>query len=384
MRVQANRLELLAPAKNADSIAPKSAPLEILKCVLLTASEDGRLTVSATNLEVRLEQSITAEVLEPGSLVIGASLFSSMLSLLDGDTVEISGTDGKQACIAGGFASYIVPSMPSGEFPRQDMPFPEDTVKVTGIPAIARRTVFAASEDAPNPAMKCVDLVFTSEGMKVVGCDDSRLVSAKGSSGSAADARLLIPADSLAKLARLVGNSDELSVGTTGKLVAFIRENFIFTSRLIEGGHIDADKMLDSVRPEFSLMADAALLVELVSSVKTIAGKTSYFSLRFDGGKLSSRCESEAGVSEKSVDAVPLRGDPCGEYWYNGEKLLECVRTLRGAVVLEKGQNGILVLRTDDQVCMQTSLRRPAKPAEISKPVQKKKTAKNTAEKKAA
>jgi len=307
LKVQVNRLELLSPAKNADSIAPKSAPLEILKCVLLTASGDGRLTVSATNLEVRLEQSVPAQVLEPGSLVIGASLFNSMLSLLDGDTVEISGTDGKQAYIAGGFASYVVPALPSDDFPRQDMPFPEDTVKVTGLPAIARRTVFAASEDAPNPAMKCVDLVFTSEGMKAVGCDDSRLVSAKGSTGSAADARLLIPADSLAKLARLVGNSDELSVGTTGKLVAFTRENFIFTARLIEGGHIDADRMLDSVRPEFSLMADAALLGELVSSVKTVAGQINIFSLRFDGGKISAKCESEIGVSEKAVDAVPLR-----------------------------------------------------------------------------
>ena len=124
-------------------------------------------------------------------------------------------------------------------YPRAEIPFPEDTVTVKNIPHMAARTIFAASENESKPTMRCVKLVFTSDGLKAVSYDGSRLAAAKGDSKGEASASLLIPAASLNKLARLVGNKDELHVGTTGKSVVFTKEDFLFSARHLTGEHVD-------------------------------------------------------------------------------------------------------------------------------------------------
>ena len=96
MKAILNRLELLSLAKAADSIAPNLAAMDALKGVLLEAADDGKVTVAATNLEVALERRMSAEILQPGQLVLNARLVADMLELLGGETVTISGEDGKR------------------------------------------------------------------------------------------------------------------------------------------------------------------------------------------------------------------------------------------------------------------------------------------------
>ena len=360
MKVILNRQELLSLAKAADSIAPNHSTMDALKGVLLEAADDGKLTVAATNLEVALERRMSADIRESGKMVLNARLFANMLELLGGETVTLSGEDGKQAEIISENARYCIPVLPSKSFPRMEIPFPEDAVAVTGIPTMTRRTVFAASENEAKPLMRCVNLVFTSEGLKAVGCDGSRLAAAKGDSKSAASASMLIPASSLGKLSHLVSNKDELYVGTTGKTVVFTKEDFVFSARLMEGSFIDADRMLSSVKSSFTILTDAAALWEAVSSVTAVAGECSGFSLRFQDTRLCVRCESENGSSQRELEVVPLSGTPDGEYWYSHQQLSECLKALSGTLMLEVGQNGILLMRTDDLVCLQMSRRKPS------------------------
>ena len=164
MRITINRQEALALAKAAESIAPGKAAMDELQCVLLEAGEDGKLTMAATDNEVALERRMPAEIEESGSLLINAKLFAGMLGLLDGETVTIWGEDGRQVNVAGEMCCYTIPILSLSNYPRAEIPFPEDTVTVKNIPHMAARTIFAASENESKPAMRCVKLVFTSDG----------------------------------------------------------------------------------------------------------------------------------------------------------------------------------------------------------------------------
>ena len=60
MRITINRAELLSAARKAGAIAPEDSPLESLKGALLeTNAATNTLTVTATNLEVSLEQKLS-------------------------------------------------------------------------------------------------------------------------------------------------------------------------------------------------------------------------------------------------------------------------------------------------------------------------------------
>lgn len=380
LKITVNRQEFLSLAKAADSIAPSNTSLDALKCTMLDATEDNRLCVAATNLEVALEQTIKADVYEPGTLIINAGFLANMLERLAGESVTLSGEDSRQVSITSGTAHYQIPVLSAKDYPRMEIPFPEDTVAVTGIPAMARRTVFAASDDENKPLMRCVNLVFTSEGLKAVGCDGSRLAAARGDSKSAASASMLVPASSLTKLARLISNKDELYVGTTGKSVVFTKENFAFSSRLMEGNYINADMMLNNVSANFTVLTDTALLLETVSAVTAVAGQYTALSLKFEDAVLHIRCESELGTSERVLDTVPLSGTPCGEYWYSHHDLMGCLKALGGTLVLEIGQNGVLLLRTDELICLQMARRKPVSmPKTEMKPEKKQRAVKKAA-----
>ena len=359
MKITINRLEALSLAKAAESIVPSKAAMDELRCVLLECGEDGKLTMAATNNEVALERRMPAQVMEAGALLINAKLFANMLGVLGGETVSIWGEDGRQAEITSGSCHYTIPVLSVSNYPRAEIPFPEDTVTIKNIPHMAARTIFAASENEGKPTMRCVKLVFTSDGLKAVSYDGSRLASAKGDSRGEASASLLIPAASLNKLARLVGNRDELDVGTTGKSVVFMKEDFLFSARLLAGEHVDDDLLLRSVQSSFTILTDAAALYDTVSAVSVAADDYGVLSLRFVGNRIRVRCEGANCSSARDLEVVALSGAPEGEYWYSALQLSQCLAALGGTLMLEVGQNGVLVMRTDDLVCLQLSRRKP-------------------------
>ena len=273
MKVTANRVELLAAAKRTANVAPSSSPLDALRGVLMeTDNTAGKLTLSATNLEIAIEQKIPCTCEDSDAVVINADLLAEMLTLLGGDTVEFQREPGKpQISIRSGQAGYTVPVMERGAFPKMEIPFPEDTITVTGIPTMAKRSVFATGQDPEQPLLKCIDLRFTKDGLRAVGSDGSCMVSAKGDDKSTGNIDLLVPAPSLLQLARMCGDKDEFRVGTTGKQIVFFRENFACSARLMDGEYINADQILGSLVNSFTVLTDVLELRQALNAVTAIS-----------------------------------------------------------------------------------------------------------------
>lgn len=249
MNVTINRAEMLSAIKRASAIAPADSPLDVLRGALLEAdAAAGKLTVTSTNLEAALEEKLPCTVQEDGALVFGAKMLAEMLSRLPQDTVQLCRAENQgRMTLRSGDACYEVDVWERGAFPKPDLPFPEDTVKLSGIPAMAQHTVFATAQDNSKPLLKCVNLMFTSTGLRAAGSNGNCIVTARGDNQSTGDVSLLIPAASLGKLSNMCQDKDEFRVGTTGKSIVFFRENFLFSARLMEGGYIDTDQLVGSM-----------------------------------------------------------------------------------------------------------------------------------------
>ncbi|MCM1297764.1 MAG: hypothetical protein NC311_19680, partial [Muribaculaceae bacterium] len=295
-----------------------------------------------------------------------ARLLAAMLEKLPGDTVELrrQGRD-PQISLLSGDAAYTVPVFERGSFPKPVPPFPEDTVKVSGIPSMARRTVFATSPDGKGerPLLKCVNLMFTRDGLRAAGSDGTCIITASGDSKCTGNASLLLPAASLNRLARMCEDTDEFRVGTTGKTVAFLREDFIYSARLMEGEYIDTEQLAAAIQPQFQVLTDVADLrggLERVISVDP-DGKAG---LLFDGQRLTFQCRGVYGNASASIAVIPFKGISRGESWYLTSQLESCLRALSGTVKLGTASGGMLVLETEDALYFQTATRAPAAEAE--------------------
>lgn len=374
MRVTINRAELLSAAKCAAAIAPSSSPIKELACALLeTDGAAGKLTVTSTNMETSLEQKIRCTSQEEDALAVNARLLAAMLEKLSGETVELR-REGHNPIfrLRSGDAEYAISVFERGSYPRPQLPFPEDTVKVSGIPNLARRTVFAASTDskANRPLLKCVNLTFTKDGLRAAGSDGTCIVTANGDSKSAGNASLLLPALSLDKLARMCGDEDEFRVGTTGKTAAFLREDFIFSVRLMEGEYIDTDSLTASIQPQFQVLTDVPDLRKGLESAISCDpdGKVG---LLFDGQRLTFQCRSKLGSSAAAIDVIPLKGAIRGEHWFLASRLEACFRALTGSVKLGVAAGGMLTLETEDALYLQTATRAPVIQEEKKTPERK-------------
>lgn len=374
MRAVLNRMELLSAAKRGENIAPHDSALDVLKGLLLELdAATGVLTMTATNLEITLEQKIPCTVPADDAFVLNARLAVAILEKLPSDMVELERTPGKPLLyLRSGDTEYLVSVWERSSYPKLEIPFPEDTVKVSGIPGIARRTVFAAAQDNSKPLMKCVNLKFTKDGLRAVVGNGSCIVTAKGDESSTGDISFLVPAPSLEKLARLCEDKDKFRVGTTGKTIVFLKENFAFSARLLEGDYINVEGLIGSIRNQFTVLSGVEELRKALDAASCVDsdGKVC---LRFEGQRLTFHCESEHGNTAVPLDVIPLTGMPQGEYWYISKQLLSCLRSLAGTVKLGIAQSGMLTLEAEDAYYLQIGIRAPS--AEQKPPAVKKKKA---------
>lgn len=377
MNVTVNRAELLNAAACAAAVAPAASPIKEMTAMLLEADTGGTLAVTATNVETALEQKLPCRAADEDAVAVNARLFTAMLTKLPGDEAELFRESGSpQLHVRSGDAEYITAIWERGSFPKPSIPFPEDTVKVSGIPSMARRTVFAAAKESDRnvsrPLLRCVNLMFTREGLRAAGSDGTCVVTAKGDEKSTGDISFLVPASSLEKLARMCRDRDEFHVGTTGKTVVFLRENFIYSARLMDGEYIDLERLTGNLQKQFTVLTDVPDLRKGLDSVVALDsdGKAA---LAFEGQRLSFRCVSAAGNASSTVEVIPLSGQPGGEFWYLSGQLGACLRALSGTVQLSIARGGLLLLETDDAFYMQTGVRGTAVKTETEhkKPPQK-------------
>ena len=369
MNITINRAELLSAVQKAAAVASEDAPLEPLKGVLLEAdAAAGTLTFTATNIETSLEQKLVCTVGEDDALVMNAKLLAGMLGLMSGETAELYRRPGTRLLVLrSGETVYSWSIGERGEFPKIEMPFPGDTVKVSGIPSMARQTMFATEEDKAKPLMRCVNLMFTQEGLKGVGYNGRCLVTAKGDDKSTGNISLLLPANSLEKLAGLCSDADEFNVGVAGKFLVFQRPGLTFGAMLMEGDYMDTDRLMNNIRNQFTLLTDVA---ELRRTLKTVAAvdPKGRVKLAFDGGRITFSCKGELGEACQELETAPLTGTPQGGYWYLISDLMACLRSLSGTATLGIAQAGMLDLSTEGAYYMQTAMREPvAAPVVVQK-----------------
>lgn len=96
--------------------------IPILSCLLIEAAPCGRVTITATDLNIWATVTLAAdpsEEIEPGALCLDADALAKMLAKVakNSDRVRIEGQDGNRASLKAGRNSYKLPGLPRDDFP---------------------------------------------------------------------------------------------------------------------------------------------------------------------------------------------------------------------------------------------------------------------------
>lgn len=169
--------ELMRGLQAVIGAVPAKATLPILETVLFK-SEDGNLSLCATDLEVSIIEFVEANVEEEGAVAIPARRLLETLRQLPDIPVQFEIGDNYQIKFRTDQGVYKLAGDNPDEFP--DVPQLDSgiTIKSTteALKDVIRKTSFAVSSDDLRPAMMGVYFNIGSEESRVVATDGHRLV----------------------------------------------------------------------------------------------------------------------------------------------------------------------------------------------------------------
>jgi len=223
------------------AVAPRST-LPVLGNILL-ATDDKRLKLSATNLEIGITCWIGAKVDEDGATTVPARTFVDLINALPLGQVDMDLQVRTQTLsVTGGRFANNIKGVDAQEFPI--IPTPDEDNAIHIAPDVLRQmvdqVVFAAATDESRPILTGVLAKFSGKTLTLAAADGFRLSvrTAQLEDGVDEPIEVIIPARALAELSRISGDQkDPVSITVTPQRsqILFHLTNIDLVSQLIDG-----------------------------------------------------------------------------------------------------------------------------------------------------
>src|SRR5918992_5352095 len=331
LKISCPRDELTRQLGIVARAASTRTTVQVLAGVLLRA-EDGRLDLSATDMEISLRTSLEVEVASEGAVVVPGKLLVDLARMLPGEDVSIEHRQGEGVVeIVSGAASYRIHTYNAEDFPR--LPDPAGTTMVPidaeALLETSGKVSRAASRDESRPVLTGILVRFEGENLIMAATDSYRLaVKETSMSGPGPELDAIVPARALLELARVAPGAPELQLGVQENQVLFASDGVLLTTRRIEGQFPNYRQLLpETFENEVTLPRDE--LLEVVRRVSVMAQRNAPLRLRFAEGELTVSAQTQdVGEARESMPAA-FAGEPL-DIGFNPEFLRDGIESAEG------------------------------------------------------
>ena len=327
--------------------------VQILSGILLEARA-GELRLAATDMELSLRASLSAQIEGDGSIVLPGKTLVDIARLLPGDEVTIEHKPAESVVhVTAGTASYTLNTYNPEDFPR----LPELEVVSTfsvereSLLETIQRVARAASRDESRPVLTGVLVQFAGGKLTMAATDSYRLaVKETTFTGTVPDLEAIVPGRALQELARVANSGDEVEVGVQENQVLFSTDGVWLTTRRIDGQFPNYRQLLpESFEHELTL--PRVELLEVIRRASVMIQRATPLQLRFAEGELTVIARThEVGESQESLP-VAYTGDVLeigfnADFLRDGLELLDSddvrvklISPLRPAVIQGEGDD---------------------------------------------
>lgn len=248
------------------AVSPRTT-LPVLSNVLV-ATDEGRLRLSATNLELGITSWIGAKIEEEGSTTVPARTFADLVSTLPAGPVSLSLEVATQTLnVRCGTSNTDIKCIDAQEFPPLPVTEAEDAIllKVADFKDIVQQVAFAASQDEARPVLMGVLVTVENDQIVMAAADGFRLSERRANLAQPASqpVSIIVPARALSELARIAADGEEnlammLPKGR-GQVVFRVRDVEL-VSQLIDGTYPDYKQIIPRTYKSRTILPTQAML----------------------------------------------------------------------------------------------------------------------------
>lgn len=249
------------------AVAPRTATLPVLTHVLL-ATDNGRLKIAATNLELGVSCWIGAKVEDEGAVTVPARTFSDLVALLPADRVDLDLSIRTHTLrVQAGKTDANIKGIDAQEFPI--IPTFNATAAAYIDPAVLHKMIaqvqFAAATDESRPTLTGVLTKLEGDKITMAATDGFRLSVRSGPLKEPVPEprTILVPARALAEVARVMGDQEEpvaISVTPSHGQVLFHMSNIDLVAQLIDQKFPDYEPIIPKKHDTRTIMNTADAL----------------------------------------------------------------------------------------------------------------------------
>ena len=303
------------------NVVPTKTTLPILTCVLVEVAE-GRLTLSATNLDISITTSTDkVTIKDEGKVAIPAVKFVPFVRTLRSGSVVIS-QKGKQIQLVSGKARMTENTMNVDEYPALKTLEEKNGLDMEAALLIdmINETQYSVSRDETRPALMGILWEIRTDSLTLVATDAHRLARSTRSMEWTVpgDREMIVDTAGLRQLPRVVAGLDE-EESASGNVTMFMGENqlsfragsTVLHTRLLEGPFPDYNAVIPQDNDK-DITLDKADFSQTIRRVSITADRiTSQIKLGVENGRMELSARGTEG--SQSEDEIPVS--------YEGEAL---------------------------------------------------------------
>lgn len=310
---------------------PTKATLPILETILFE-SEEGRLKLSATDLEISIIEYIDADIEEEGAVAVPARRLLETLRQLPDINVFFDVDESQNVRFRTDKGNYKLVGEEADEFP--EVPDMKEGVTLeTDTELIQKaigKTMFAVSTDDLRPAMMGVFFDIGSDESKFVATDGHRLVKFVNKNLTSGQPLNFIVPDKALNLVNKALDGGECTLTVSNDHAQFKSGNTIIITRLINEQYPNYESVIPRDNDK-ELLIDKNQMLATVRRVSVFSSTTTrQIRLQLDSDKLTIRAE-DLDMSSEAKETIACDYDSGEmEIGFNAKYLADVLNNVDG------------------------------------------------------
>ena len=306
MKIKINKEAIIDGLQKVQSVINPRNALPVLSNVLMRAA-DGKLELTATDMDLTVRATVAAEVLEAGATTLPAKRIFGVFRELSVNEVEMEVNEENIAFIHAASSYFRIHGIPESDYPI--LPEMGDaksySLEQAAFRNMLKLTGYAASPDPNRQILHGVLLSFKAGKLSVVATDSRRLALVEHEVEFAADAEMdmIIPLKTVDELIRTLGESGTVTIMANQQQAAFEFDGTLVISKLVEGTYPNFRQVIPQATGERVALERETFLTAVRRTSQLVSDAVSGVKLTFTTNRLEVlAAAAEIGEGRETLD----------------------------------------------------------------------------------
>jgi len=349
VKITIDQKDLIRGLQGIAAVVPTKTSLPILSTFLLETKGDGKITLTANDLDVSLTTTLSCETTGQGSVAVPGKKFFEIARSLPDDKVVVE-TEGDRISIKCRRSRFKMTGKSADEFPKlpSQKPVVSFSLPSTTLETMVNRTSYAVSTDLTRPSLCGVLWEIKKGTLAMVATDGHRLAKVELPEAAPAgnDKDVIVSPKALGIYRTLGADMDTVNISLAENHITLDLGDSVIYSRLLEGPFPDYNQVMPKKNTRKMTVSreeltDACRRVSILSSAITHQVK-----LMVEDDRLTLSVKTP-DVGEAVEELTCAYDSAKMEIGYNARYLLDILRTMDGGDVtflLDRSDNAGVVV----------------------------------------